>query len=273
MVALGLVMVACPPRETIIEISATGVATFLETCNGGAQKLYKAELDCRALVQPCRDASCDALDCDRLEALCDGIELLTLSAADCQAFHDDCKQQIAACPSIQVDPCNSIVQSCINVVKSYPEVCGVPNLVTPQPPAEGGELTLGVQLFLIRELGDLPLATSGCGVATVSADDPAGGMNEAVAQALGDAGLEDESVTDPEQGLPLMLLFHDRDGDGITCERRELFACTILGRRSTRDETYDVLCGSCQKGLRPQLAVAPCDRDCMLPYCAELLGE
>jgi hypothetical protein len=271
-VALSSAVVACPPRQTEIVITDAGAATLVSTCNSGVDTLTIAEDLCRDYATECVDANCDALDCEQLDQLCISIGTLSLSQPDCATFRAECLDQATQCGGGNrgMETCNMIANGCGTVVDNYSEVCGVPDHVTPDLSA-GTSTPLGVQIVLTSGLDTDALTASGCGVAQVDGNAFATGINEAIQQAIGDGGLTHDDLDAPEDALPIMLLFHDRNGDGIRCGADELFACAALGRRSPSEESYDVLCGSCQKGLRPAVPTAPCDRECILPYCLSLL--
>ena len=269
LLVVALVVVGCPPRETEIAISESGAALLISTCNTGAGTLDAAEQTCRDLVDDCEQASCDALDCDQLGELCDGIDLLTLTPEFCDEFASACSAQVDEC-NLPQSVCDDTVGGCFDVIEAFGRVCGVAAL--DDPDVTGGRpLRLGVRVVLTRGIGTEALTASGCGVAEADGADVAGGLNAAIAEAIGEDGLQHPDVEEPQDALPLLLVFHDRDGDGVTCASEELFACAALGLRSPSEESYDILCGSCQKGLLPPVSTAPCNQDCILDYCLSLL--
>lgn len=259
--------VACPPRESEIVISEYAASNLLSICNTGNDQVNAARETCAGLLQQCEGLSCD-IDCTLLEQFCEGITFVSLTDESCEGFVEACKGEVEGCNAVSPAACDNLASLCFDAQEATENVCGAAGLDAPTV-GQDESFQIGARVVLTSGIDSPAITQSGCGQARLEGSRPSEGINEAIAAAIGDEGLQDESIEEPGDALVMLLLYWDRDGDGIDCVSDELFACAALGQPTGSDH-YDVFCGSCQRGDLPAYSSAPCTT-CILPYCQSLL--
>ncbi len=278
---LALPVAACPPREVTIEISAAGASTLISTCGDGVRIRATAILSCNDFKNSCDRiaAPCAQDACDEVETLCDKIDKFEIEASDCDAFGTTCEEVRRSCINLDREFCERTMNDCKVVANALDQVCGVQSLSRPEfCSANAGTTTrFAARVALVPAVGMPPIVASACAPFevdcapgdTFSAQAFADGANEALQAAIADGGLGFDGLEAAEDTQPMLLLFHGDDAVA-NCERESLFACASLGRRVPSADSYDIICGSCQEGLKPTVATPPCATECLLSYCMDV---
>ena len=274
----ALVIAACPPKEVEIEISPSGSATLISTCGTGVQQREQAAFNCANLQTTCTQANQPCVDqaCAVLSQMCDAADNYELTRDDCDEFLADCERRVGNCPQLTRQICDEVSTGCNAVAVALAQVCAEPELERPL----FGEMPqlLGARLVLVPQIGEPASAVSGCGQVSVqcgadegvlASDCIATAVNDMLTTAIDEGGVGFDGLDEAENTLPLLLLYQGNDGD-MSCGAEELFACASLGKRVPSAESFDIVCGSCQEGLKPNVVTPPCADECLLTYCQEL---